>query len=672
MDADRVIRPVSRRDLLRWSAVLAGASALSGCSFFDTEPQQNGGGSPAAGAGKEAPSLAELVSSGQLPPVEERLPDQPVVVQPVDEPGSYGGTWRTALTGPADIFWLTKTMGYEPLLRWDPVAGEIVGNVAESFEVSEDNRTFTFRLRPGLKWSDGQPFTADDVAFAYNEVLLDPELTTSPPPAWLCAGGRPDGAPATVEKVDDFTVAVTFEEPSGLLPMYLANSGDQLTFLRPAHYLRQFHRAHADVDALVASEGATDYPSLFWSKASSSLGDIVHWQNVELPRLSPWIPTAPLAESGEYVVERNPYYWKVDTNGSQLPYIDAVRYTLVQDTQAVLQMALNGELDLHQRHITTAQNKPVVAENGERGGYSVYSTVDTICNHSLLIFNQGTPDPVKRELFRSADFRIGLSYALNREEIIQTVFAGQAEPWQGAPLRESGFYHERLATQYTEYDLDAANEHLDRAGLAQRDAQGRRLGPDGNPVTFLLNYALGVQDEFAVVADLARAYWAEVGVTAVVKGVENAYMEELKKSGQHELIIQTGQGGGPEAVVNPVCYVPHQPTGGSFAPMWGTWFSSGGAEGEEPPAQVQEQLQLLTTIRATVDPDERARLMQRLLDIAADQFYVIGVALLNPGSFWGVASNAMHNLRDAKETVLASGQYPSPGTTFPEQLYLSS
>ncbi|TQM10898.1 ABC transporter substrate-binding protein [Pseudonocardia kunmingensis] len=664
----------TRRDFLRLTGALAAASAGAGCGFFSTEPTAPQGAAGAA-KGLEAPSLAARVQAGELPPVAERLPRTPMVVTPASTMGVYGGTWRTALTGPGDGFWLLKTVGYEPLLRWDPVGNTVVPNVAESFEVSADGRTVTLRLRPGMRWSDGAPFTADDIAFSYNDVLQDPELGGGAP-GWLRAGGKSDGEPARLEVVDPHTVRLVFAEPSGLVLLYLANTEETYDLLRPAHYLTQFHPRHGgDLTALVAQAQASNPVDLFHRKASEGIGDVAHWQNTDLPRLTAWMPSAPFGQGNEFVVERNPYYWKTDPEGSQLPYVDAIRYAIVQDNQAVLQMALNGELDLHQRHINDAVNKPVVVDNEARGGYKVYSTVDTIANSATIFFNMGHANPTLRSVFRSKDFRVGLSVAIDRAEISKVVYAGQADPWQVAPLKDSGYYHERLATQHTAFDVAQANAHLDRAGLANRDAQGRRLGPDGQPVSFVLSYPLGIQSAFANVAELVRGQWANVGVTAVVKGLERSFFNSQLGAKEHEAYIFVGQGGGPEAIVDPISYVPFSPppdSSAGYAPTWAEWYDSGGTAGEEPPEPTKRQFALFDEIRGTVDGARQKELMAQLLDIAADEFYVIGTVLVRPGAFWGVVSDKMHNLRDAEQTVLASAFFPSPGITFPEQLYLTS
>jgi len=164
-----------------------------------------------AGKYKEAPSLAEQVKAGKLPPVEARLPQIPLVVPVVDKVGEYGGTWRRAFLGPADANNYVRVV-YDALFRFSPDGAKIEPKIAEGAEPSADFKTWTIKLRKGSKWSDGQPFTADDILFWYNDVLLNKELTPTLP-GWIKS---PDGTAAKVEKVDDNTVRFTYAAPATL------------------------------------------------------------------------------------------------------------------------------------------------------------------------------------------------------------------------------------------------------------------------------------------------------------------------------------------------------------------------------------------------------------------------------------------------------------------------
>jgi ABC-type transport system substrate-binding protein len=373
---------------------------------------------------KEAPPLAALVREGKLPPVEQRLPRNPVAVTPVEKVGKHGGAWRAGLLGGADTSWLNRTIGYEGLVRWDPQWTQVIPNIAESFTASPDAKEYTFKLREGHRWSDGQPFSADDILFWYEDVSLNKELTPS-------RGNNPP----TVEKIDGYTVKFKFERPDGFFLQNLARGGGAYTAF-PAHYLKQFHKRHntTNLDQLIQENGADGWVRLFQTKGASIPGtpyDAV-WQNKDLPTLNAWYLTTPYGAGNRVVAERNPYYFKVDPEGNQLPYLDRVVYDVAQDAQVLVLKALNGELDMQDRHIATTQNRAVFVDNAQRGGYRFFETIPDSSNEAGIYLNWTHKDPVMRRIIQDKDFRIGLSHAIDRQEIIDVVYVGQGEPYQVA------------------------------------------------------------------------------------------------------------------------------------------------------------------------------------------------------------------------------------------------
>jgi peptide/nickel transport system substrate-binding protein len=316
---------------------------------------------------QEAPQLRELAEADQLPPVHERLPSNPMVVEPVERVGEYGGTWRTALLGGEDGAWMVRTLGYENLVRWTPEWDGIIPNIAESYEINDESTEFTFYLREGMRWSDGQPFSADDIMFWYEDVFLNEELTPEKP-AWLVIGDQP----VVVEKVDDYAVKFVFAEPNGLFLQGLADVRGVRPTAHPRHYFEQFHRDYhsENLEQLVREAGVTDWLALFTLKGGGSGADI-RWWNSELPTLNGWVTTVGIGEStNRMVAERNPYYWKVDSQGNQLPYIDRIRVALVEDVEIYNLMAVAGELDFVVSR-TTLENYPLYRESADRGGYRV-------------------------------------------------------------------------------------------------------------------------------------------------------------------------------------------------------------------------------------------------------------------------------------------------------------
>lgn len=646
---------VTRRTLLYGSVAATAGGALSGCSFFSTDPDTDGAGPVADDGALEAPSLQQQVEAGELPELSERLPDDPLVVEPVNERGTYGGIWRTYAMGPDDNN-AYNPIGYEGLVRWIPEytgatgTDEILPNLAE-FEANEDGTEYTFRLRPGIRWSDGEPFDADDIMFWYESVFSHETLTPGAP-TWLSSGDER----VVVEKVDEHTVTFTFSTPAAFFLHSMAELGQGVEIMNyPAHYMSQFHPDHnEDLDALVAESGQADWVALFEDRAQ--------WRyNPDIPRLTPWVITTPGNSGTKAVATRNPYYWKVDPEGRQLPFLDEVHYSLVEDPEVALLRALNGEVDLEHRHIATGANYPVLAEGADAGDYWLMDYSYDSMNIALIQLNLTHPDPVKREIYNNKDFRIGLSHAIDRKEVIDLVYNGQGQPWQAGPLEDSAMYHEQLATQYLEYDVDLANQHLDEAGYTDRDADGTRLGPDGAPIVITLDARSGVFN-WTDLAELLSDYWSAVGIDLQVNTASHELIIERRESNQHDAILESGLGG-RAAVLVPRNYVPIESTAG-FGVQWARWYQ-GLPDGEAPPENVRPMFDLWDQVKTTFDGDEQEQLFTQLLDIAAEEFLQIGIA--TPAGEFAVVKNSMRNL--PADGMPSGTPYPNPAPYNPEQFF---
>jgi ABC-type transport system substrate-binding protein len=656
---------VRRRDLLRLggAAALATASAivLPGCSAnpLSREPTSKSGNQAPKGTpnGKEAPMLAKQVAAGDLPPVDERLPSRPLVVTPVDRIGTYGGEWQTMLVGLTDTAWIGGAIDHETLLSWDQeFSGKILPNLAEDFEANRDGTVFTLGLRQGVLWSDGKPFTADDIAFAYGEVISNRELSPAHPD-WLCAGGKAGNTPGALEVVDDHTIRFVFDAPNGLFLHQLVLGGDLVKY--PRHHFEQFHKKfNPEVVALAKEEGVASWAERFMSKADK-------WQQVGVPVLTPWMTERPLGEGTgtRFVVVRNPYYWKVDPDGSQLPYLDRVVFQVVANQEVMVLKITSGEIDMHARHVMSSRNKPIFGRSREKGDYKFFDIRTTDFNEMGIYLNLTHPDPALRQVFQTKEFRIGLSHAINREEMIAGVFQRQGKPWQIGPRPESPFYDEELATQFTGYDPDRANQILDDAGFAERDDKGIRLRPDGKPIQFLIDVGVPSLNEAWIPAtELVRKYWLEVGVDARIKSEDRSLFFERVFNNQHDAASYIGEFGDNDAQLWPDAFVPTR-IFALYGVGWGMWYSSDGADGIEPPAAIRRQLELFDDVKATVDDAERAELFRQVIAIARDQFYAIGTSL--PLPYYGVVKNTFHNVPD----VLPGTILESPAFARPEQFF---
>lgn len=657
---------VSRRRFLASSGAAMGVAGLAACSIAPKQKpgaaNNSGGTNTGAIGAKEAPDLAQRAKSGDLPQLTERLPAQPLVVTPTQSSGNYGGTWHSTMLGPSDSTWLDRAVGYEYLLRWKPDTvthsiDDIVPNVAESYESNAEKTQYTFHLRDGMKWSDGQPFNAGDIVFAVNNVYLNDKLFPATPLGLLS-----DGQPPKVKKVDDKTVTFTFVKPSPLFPLWLAskNSGINQIAGYPMHYLKQFHKDfNPDVEKLSKKAKVSDWIELFSSKTD-------YWANHELPRLHAWLPTADLGSGTNFTLNRNPYYWKTDPSGRQLPYIDTMDIALITDIQTMTLRAEHGDIDMYDRLINTLEAKPVLASSRDTGQYGFFDLNTSTMNTCIISLNLTHKDPVKRKMFQNRDFRIGLSYALNRPEIIKTVYKGLGTPWQAAPRKGSKYYDEALGTQYTKFSLDLANQYLDKAGF-RRQGNGPRIGPDGKPIAFTVEIATRDYGfDWPSTMELVTGYWKAVGIQLHVRSEDVDLLYTRKDANQHDAVVWLGDVGGLDPHLDPRYLFPNNHES-NYAELWQVWYTSLGKEGERPPAAPRKQMSLYTQFTQEVDEQKQARLMGQIMSISRQQFYTIGVA--QPTGRYGIEKN---NFKSVLNGYLEGSNYPNPGPTNPEQYYITS
>ena len=654
---------ISRREFIQISALAAAGVAAAACAKQaepTTAPAATATPKPAEATAtpvpeepvsKEAPVLSEMVSAGSIPPLEERLPDNPMVVPVVERIGTYGGDWRGGTIEKNGNYW-RRNGAYEQLTRWTPKWDGLIANVAESFEASDDAREFTFKLRKGIKYSDGEPFSADDIMFWFNDVIMNEELTPTKPKN-----------PYTVEKLDDYTVKWTYESPNGLRIKEMTQVENDRSVYYPMEYMQQFHADYnKDVEALVTESGQASWMDLF---GFVNVPD----QNNDIPVLFPWVMQESIGEVTTRIVsERNPYYWKVDPEGNQLPYIDRLAIGLIAETQALVLQGMNGELDWQERHINEPKNKAVFFDNMEKGKYHLVDLTPTTVNEFIIQFNLNCDDPVKREIFNNRDFRIAMSYAMDRNEVNDVVHVSQGKPHQAAPRPESRFYHERLATQYTEFDLDKANEYLDKTGWTVRDSDGFRIGPDGKRLSFVMEIDQG-RPTYIDAMELIKPTWEKVGVEVNVKTMERSLWEERCRSRNLEFHAsghRFGGGDGDAVVLDPRYWFPQSEGNSMFAKRWAFWYNNPEAEdAEEPPAEVKKAMELYDSLRLTGSDEEHSRIMKEILDIAADFFYAIGT-ILEPTQY-AICSDRLKN----GPTVLPSSWiYPTPAPYNPAQWFL--
>ncbi|HTY79312.1 MAG TPA: ABC transporter substrate-binding protein [Candidatus Bathyarchaeia archaeon] len=579
---------------------------------------------------KEAPPLAELVKAGKLPPVQERIGQDPLVVKPLREIGKYGGTWRRGFTGPFDTSNGHRTAQNDKLLYWDYTGTKLVPNIARAWEVSPDGKITTLSLRRGMRWSDGQPFTADDFVFWYQDVYGNKDLVPTPLSV-MTIGGKP----IAIEKIDAATVRFVSPEPYYALPTVLASvwgighharwGRDALGGFAPAHYLKQFHPKYVSTDELqkkVADGKFDGWVSMFKNRNDAC-------RNPDLPVVTPWKTTSPIT-TPTWVLERNPYSVWVDTDGNQLPYIDRIRMTLGENLEVINLRAIAGEYDSQARHIDISK-LPVLIENQQKGGYRVYldpsdqgADVGLFCNQSY------EKDPEIAKWLSRREFRIALSHGIDRGQINETFLLGLGQTGSAAPGdRTLYFPGPEYRTLHTAYDVKLANEMLDKLGLAKKDSEGYRLRTDGGGrLRLSLTTYVGFLP-FTGIAEMMAEQWKKIGIRGEVQEMERGAATARVRTNEHHIYFETQWGAdniyGHTPLIFPV-------DGGSpMGPLYGLWYSSAGAKGKTPPARMRE---LMDKYRKSfgVKDAERTKMAKDVWKIALDELWTIPLVSNSPAS----------------------------------------
>ena len=614
----------------------------------------------------EAPMLAARVAAGELPPVEERLPvrEDVLVIPVVEEIGEYGGTWRRGFGGPGDGQNMDRIMMDHPLL-YDLDGATLLPNLLKSWDVSADGLTYTFKLRRGMKWSDGEPFTADDFVWASENITFNEKLN----PEKEGRLGFSTFGPV-LKKIDDVTFTASFPEPqAGFLDEmgtyriagYTLNGRVGAPLFAPAHFLEQFHEDFttdkAALDKMIEDEGFENWETFFKVKID------VH-KTIESPNVGAWIVTQD--NTGDlWAFERNPYYYAVDPEGNQLPYIDKIELRLYADSEVHNLRAIAGEYDFNHRGI--AFNKiPVLQQNAEKGNYRVMlwpgdATFALSINYTYGLGDvKEPPDPEKMKWFVNKKFKQALSVAINRPKINEIIYFGTGNETQPVfPTWSPHYPGDEISKRYTQYDLDLANKWFDEIGLDKKDSSGFRLRTDGSGerLTLELAHGTGVID-FPIV-ELLKEDFAAVGIDINLKVEEGALQTERRGGNVHELHTDGDVNG-------------REPTGllsgRSAFPAYSNWYSqrSGsytlGAVVAEPPASDTTFWRLVEL----ADESQKLRYADRVAnyienqDITSEELYYIGLVGHSPASNGTIV--VKNNFRNVPERAVNLSALQNPGS----------
>jgi ABC-type dipeptide/oligopeptide/nickel transport system permease component/ABC-type transport system substrate-binding protein len=577
----------------------------------------------------EAPILAELVKEGKLPPVAERVPAEPVVMEGVEGIGKYGGTWLRVANAAPDVRIIGWRIAYPALVRWSPLGYPIVPHVAKSVVPSADRREWLITLRKGMKWSDGHPFTTDDIMYWWENDATD-KTFGGVPPLWIKAAGKSP----RFERLDEQRLKIVFEVPNGLFLETLAiRSFDMVN--RPAHYLRQYHPKLGNQELIKQAQESYRMasPRALYDHMKDDF-------NPECPRLWPWVYRS-YKSTPPQVFVRNPYYFAVDTAGNQLPYLDRLQFE-VQDGKMLALSAANGLISMQARHIRYEDYTELMTRREEAGTrilhwYPGCRSVYAINPNLNRRMDPSKPDTKwKAQLLGDKRFRQALSLAINRHEIIKAEFNGQVEPSQVAPGPESPMRHDRVAQAFLEFDPARANALLDELGLTQRDYEGFRTFPDGTRMTFFFDFCnfTGIGPAQILVDD-----WGKVGVRIIPRERSRALFYTEKLGNDFDINVWTSESD-YLPLQSPRYFVPVD--GESFyAGGWGRWFQRGGFYGTPdaekgnavvPPKDhpIYRAMQVYDEALKAPTLDEQRRIFNEALDIAAENLWSIGISVSPP------------------------------------------
>lgn len=594
---------------------------------------------------QEVPTLAEAVTRGELPPVAERLPRSPRVIDlPAmgRETGRHGGAIRMLMGGQRDIRMMT-IYGYTRLVTFDEGL-ELVPDVLESFEVHED-RDFILRLRPGHRWSDGNPLTAEDFRYAWEDVMQNPSLSpVGPPLVMLVDGERP-----VFEIIDPYTVRYTWSRPNPAFLPALAQA-QPLELVLPAHYLKAFHEDHQTPQALSALLTAQRVRN--WTALHQRMARHYRPENPERPVLDPWVnTTAP--PSDRFVFVRNPYFHRVDQEGHQLPYVD--RFELAVSTTAIIPAKTGtGAADLQVFYLRF-DDYTFLKEAETRQHFRVLLWERGQGSRIAILPNLNYEDPVWRQILHDVRFRRALSLGIDRHEINQAVYYGLARESADAPIPKSPLYRPEYEQAWSRHDPHRANALLDAIGLIDRNDDGLRLLPDGRPMEIIIESA-GESTEETDVLELVTDHWQALGIRLFVRSSQRDVFRSRVIGGRVMMSVWSGLDNGLASPdMSPRELAPTSESQLQW-PQWGLHYQSHGQQAEAP--DLPEVLRLLELLRqwgTSASRTEREEIWHRMLELYTDQVFSIGVvnSTLQPV----VVSRALRNVPEKGYYSFDPGAY---------------
>lgn len=571
----------------------------------------------------------------ELPPVEERLPAAAdVMVENVADIGQYTD-FITLMQGGSSK-WGPGKPTEEALFRFR-TDGTVEPNVAKGFEVNEDATVWTIHLREGMKWSDGVPFTSEDCRFFYENCLLTGFTGKSAWEAVKAADENGEMQLAKLDIVDDYTFTMTFASSKPEFLRELAINGKW--FFAPKHWLEEHVAVYSD-ESKTAEEKDAYAQALGFSdmKALGNSYTYYYWIVPGRPTLRAWTIDGDF-NAEMCVWKRNPYYWKVDAEGKQLPYIDELHFRRYSDDSQALLWIMDGTADIGS--VALADVDTILASDAN---VNLVEWSSTSWTSQSMQLNLAVKDDLKRPLFQDVNFRHALSIIVDRNQIAQLIDNGYTEPAQSAPGEGAQGYDPEWTAKWTEQDVEGAQALLEQCGL-KKGADGFWAFADGTKLTLNLQYQ---NEADASLAELLKNDLNKAGIDATTRMYDRSIMEEMRSANEHEIVLNYENFDTFSISLRPDYFVPLR----DYC-VWGTafglWYLNSldgkGREGAvEPPEDVKAMLEIYTNMKNATTSEEKEALALQLLDCFKEGIYEIGFTSSNPAVY---AVNAkMHNFRE--------------------------
>lgn len=611
---------------------------------------------------QEAPMLTALVEAGTLPTLDERMPvEADRFVETVDATGAplsigtYGGTINMVNGGGS---WDLSRPITESIIHYN-TDGSYYPNVIKSYEHNADYTEWTFKLREGMKWSDGDDFNADDVTFWFYMCHVS---NFDSKKSWSALVDYKekvtvDGEETEVihhpvlTKVDDYTVTWTFTNPK--LPADFIENGDFKWCWAPSHYLNDLIPDSIYVEnEYWPATGLSDEQVLVNAKAKGidqatikDLGKLVSynfWNASGVPTVNPYVLTTKEGNNSKdselCILERNPYYWKVDAAGNQLPYCDAIHmYKYSEEGQDQLAFR-SGELDVI--GVGMEDISAILTDMGDKAELRTFS--GTNWGSYQVTFNYTNEDKNYADLFANIKFREAMSIGVDREQVSGLLTDGFLSPAQAAPSEGNFGYDAEWEKKWTNYDVEGAKKLLEECGLVM-GADGYYDFADGSDLV-LTFYTYTESLLSGTAYPVLEQYYEAMGINCDNKDLAmEAFDQEIDNNtwcavlGPHTAI------GGLSLRDRVAPFVPIQEAAEWYG-EYGSWYASNGAEGVEPTGAMADLLALYEQWAAESDSAKRDEISLQIYEIHEENLW--SIAYLEGAGNYNLISSKLENVPD--------------------------